>query len=255
MKKMLTMTAAVCLLGSATVFATAADGEGQEHNTRILEDMAGEVVTIFKGNPSVVNHQTGEPADGSEIARKIRPGEIELFKGELVTVIQTDAAGDALPPDEPSRLVSHLETLTSDGALVLSGETVPTSIMLDRGMLKNPGPDDVHAIVLFDGRSRQVTIKPGDGVAANFQELPVADTPAVGSKAVCDCLCRGNGRKAITRIECGSAEQFQTIGGLIAACDCSGFSDFSCTIDIDGDGDNDIVDGDVSNCIGKIIND
>lgn len=218
---------------------------------KALKDMGGNVISIYKGSADVVNHQTGEPADGSELARKIRPGVIELFEADLGTVIQTDEQGDALPAGEPSQLVSHLDALANDGALYFSGETVPKSAMLDHGILKNPGPTTVHALVLHDGQSEQVVIKPGDAVAVNFWDYADRlDSPNSG--ILCECECRGDGLVGEISFYCDGSPPDE-IGGFFA-CDCSNAVNFSCDADIDDDGNDEITDGNVENCSTKITN-
>ena len=194
MKKMLKATAMLFVLGTAaaSASATAGDGKDQAQASKVLRDLSGEVIAVYNGSAGTVNDITGEPADGSDIARKIRPGAMTVVTGERVSIIQVDEDGDALPKGAGSSLVSHLETVDADGVLYLSGETVPQALFLDAGIVKNPGPDPVHIMAIVDDQMRRYTVEPGDGVVVNPDQidLPPESAALGGYICKCDCVCR-----------------------------------------------------------------
>jgi len=181
-------------LGIMTVacLTTFLHADGGSKKLKVLRNINYEAIALWDpANPSQTqtNHASHEPADGSETARLIRPGEIALYTSEQATIAQTDEFGNVLPAGTSSGLVAHIDVIDQDGMTYDAGEDVPVSFFIEDGILKNPGPDTVHCMVIWDASSEQISILPGDGIALNYPDLPSASF-AASHQIECKCTDR-----------------------------------------------------------------
>lgn len=156
-----------------------------------LVDVKGNTIALWEGknpNASNINKFTKEPADGSEIAKKIRPGAILIFDTPILTIHEQDEQGNLLPDHEVGTLVANHSVITADGELKLPGDPLNALSFIDEGFVKNPGPDNVTLTFVYNGISADMTIEPGDGFFVGTVDEAVASGPVHERGCTCECV-------------------------------------------------------------------
>jgi len=224
-------TVAAVAIAAATIGTLST--ECLAETSKKLVNVAGEVVAIWDGKISksvVVNTFTNEIADGSEIAKKTRPGIIYLIDADFAVLTEYDSNGNLLAQGDSGKLVANHNVFTLDGEALFPGESLGAVSFISEGFVKNPGPDPVTVSVTKNGSIELFVIAPGDGFYVGDQEA--GTQAATTHEPGCACNCSGAGGQVIT-VPCPGDEEQQQIG-VGEKCNCGSADDQPCAISVGG---------------------
>jgi len=201
-------------------------------------DLMGNHVSVWPTDPTsfqgVVNAATGEPADGSELARQIMPGLIYSLGYDFAIITQIDALGEPLGEGAESLLVAHYGVTDNNGLVYSRGESLPTAFVADSGVLKNPGPEQVRIRVLSGANNRIFTIDPGDGIVINNDVFAAGLPPKHEKQCLCYCASDVLPAEYNFRSDCPGCPEEDHIDLTNINCCCEGLETQACGDPNDG---------------------
>jgi len=189
---------------------------------KALLDVEGNTVSLWAppDDPATtLNWLTHEPADGSNLAKSIRPGFIFTIVAPMALVTELDQNGNSLTQEDQGTLVAQLSVLTADGEAVFAGANISAVSFLAEGILKNPGPSNVDFQITANGLTDTFTIKAGDGLYIGSTAM--VPTVAVKKGCLCDCKDSGGTLRVNLSISCPDASEQAAIDPQNPPCDCS----------------------------------
>lgn len=217
------MMAVLCVSSAATA---------QQH-MKGLVNVTGDVVVLWGGEAgenTVVNKFTGEPADGSEIAAKIRPGVIRIVDADMVVLNEHNRNGKRMIQGQPGQLVANYEVMTADGERLLPSESLGAVSFLASGVVKNPGPEAVEVTMTANGAFETFTIAPGDGIFVGSEEDAVET--AAGHGLGCACLCDTDGGVADGPFITTTCRDCDPEEPGVQGCCCASLNGTPCLIEV-----------------------